>query len=138
MRSLLIANPPPEIFFPGLLIGLMIVAGIVVVFIARTARWTRQRLLRLCVLALVLGPLIGVGVALPVLLGEDPSDRWSVTFSLIIVGTVAGVASAIVMGFIGVAMGRGCSTQHEHDDTAGSPPDDPGSVESGNHPDKPL
>ena len=123
MRSLLIASPPPQQFVTGLLIGLVIVAMSVGVFLRRKPDLGWRRLLGLCVLAFVLGPLAGTGVAvLTVVFGDvHPLDRRWLVSSFIIVGTVAGVIVAVLMGSIGTiqVVGLGCSGQHEHGGTAG-------------------
>jgi ABC-type glycerol-3-phosphate transport system permease component len=126
MRFFLIANPPPSVFYGGLLIGVAVVAAILAAFLGSKHRFGWHRLLGLCVLALILGPLAGASLAgLAIVLGGvNPLDRWWLLSSLTILGTVAGVMATILMGIIGGIrlMGRGCACRHEHGGTAKSPP----------------
>ena len=67
------------------------------------------RLLGLCVLALVLGPLAATGLAgLAVMFGDvNPLDRSWLVRSFACVGTLAGVIAAVLIGIIGGIGQRG-------------------------------
>jgi MFS family permease len=125
MRFFLIANPPPNVFYGGLLIGVTVVAAIIAAFLGSKRRLGWRRLLGLCVLTLILGPLAGAGLAgLAVAFGDvNPLDKWRLISSLTILGTVAGVIATILMGIIGGIrlMRWGCACRHEHGGTAKSP-----------------
>jgi hypothetical protein len=79
------------------------------------------RVLRLCVLALILGPVAAAGLAaFAILFGVTDPDRWQVTS---FVGIVAGVMGALLLGIICMIweMGRGRVRRHEHGGTVESP-----------------
>ena len=109
----------------GLLIGMTVVAAILTVFLGSKVRLDWRRLRRLCVLAFVLGSLAGAGVAVfAVVFGDvHPLDRWHLGSGILIVGTVAGLIVAVLMGIIGTIqiMRRSYACQHEHSGTAESP-----------------
>jgi ABC-type polysaccharide/polyol phosphate export permease len=118
MRSILIASPPPQQFFSGLLFGLVIVVGIIAIFLRRKPDLKWRGLLLLCFLTLVLGPLAGAGLAgLGMLFGDvHPLDRWWLVFSLTTVGLVASLLAAPLIGIIGTIriLGRSCAGQHHN------------------------
>lgn len=120
MLSFPFANPPPGQFYSGLAIGLTIAVVSLWAFFGRKPSSGWRRLAGLCILTVALGPLAGAGVAgLTVALGDvHPLDRWWLVSSFIVVGTVASLITAVLVGIAGTLrmMGRGHS--------AGGPLDD--------------
>jgi poly(3-hydroxybutyrate) depolymerase len=103
MRFILIANPPPGVFYGGLLTGAIAVAAILWAFLGTKPRLGWRRLIGLCIFALVLGPVASAGLAcLTVMFGDvDPLDRSWLIRGFACVGTVAGVVVAVLIGIIG-------------------------------------
>lgn len=103
MRFFLIAMPAPGVLCGGLVIGVAVVAAILAAFLGSKPRLNWRRLVRMCVLTLILGPLAGAGSAgLAVVFGDvNPLDRWWLLSGFTIVGTVAGAIAAGLMGIIG-------------------------------------
>ena len=103
MPFFLIASPPAGVFYGGLLVGVMVVAAILWAFLSPNAEFGWRRLLAFCVVAVVLGPLVSVGLAgLNVVFGDvSPLDRWWIVSNFISVGTFAGMIAAVLIGVIG-------------------------------------
>lgn len=110
----------------GLLIGVALAVVILMVFLGSKVRLGWPRLLRLCLLTVALGLLAGAGVALCAVVFGDvhPLDRWRLVAGIIVVGAVAGLTVAVLIGIIGAIqiMRRRCACWHEHGGTAESPP----------------
>ena len=113
-----------------LLFGVIVVAIILLLWFGRSrVRCGGHRLVKLCVLAIILGPLAGACFAgLWVMFGDvDPLDRPYGIANFITLGTFAGLLVAVLMGITGMIVRkeqeRVC--QHNREDTAESPSDSP-------------
>lgn len=132
MISFPIANPPPGQFYAGLVIGLTLVVASLMAFLGRKPGFGLRQFVGISILALMLGPLAGAGVATIGLLFGDvhPLDRWWLVSCITLVGTIAGAIAGVLMGITGVLqiLRRRCACQHEHGGRAESPPGsrDPG------------
>src|SRR5688572_14132433 len=87
---------------PGVAFGIVLVTALALVFLPRPAKADRGRPLKLTIITLLAGPLVGVGLAwLAILLGDvDPIDRtW--TFQVFAaIGAIAGAIAAVIIGLV--------------------------------------
>ncbi len=116
------ANPPPQQFYTGIGVGILLSAILIVAFLRRSNRTKPTRSLTLVVLALISGPLLGAGICgLAILLGAFYHvDRWYYLEAFVKVGAIAGVIVAILIGLLAKPVRNNASKSAKTDDVTKS------------------
>jgi hypothetical protein len=104
MPHYLIANPPPQVFYSHLAIGILAVSAIIAVFVRKRPGFGWRNLLRLCIIMLLAGPLAGAWAAcIAIVFGAVcPQDRWWLASVLTELGAIAGLIAVAITGVVGV------------------------------------
>lgn len=118
MNYSLFANPPPRQFFTGVGVGVLICALLILLFLRRGKRTGSTRSVRLALLALITGPLLGgavcgISMLFSVFYAED---RWYYLEAFVKVGVIAGLLGAILIGLLAGPFGSRGSKKARNDE----------------------
>lgn len=105
MNLCLIASPPALVFYCGMVVGVMIAAGLVAAFLLPATRPDWRKTLRICLTALICGPAMGAAVACLMLVfgNVDALDRIHLLVSSTSLGTFAGAVTCFAVSAVTLA-----------------------------------